>query len=325
MAEVFGVCLLPATGEFSYDTVPAQGARWNPTGGPYGTGALMPSAPINCYYAPGGTKTDYSYALDQLQAAHPECQTVALVIAWFGNSTNAASCQIYPSTTYVAGLFESWTGSAWAGANWQCSNLTQASSGLIPISLTNGSFTYGGTPSDQSVVRCIQDLKSRGFRVIFYPFILMDVTGEPWRGWITYSPDLSSAATSAVSAFLGSAATSQFTPDANNLTVVYSGSSSDYTYRRMILHYANLCVVAGGVDLFLIGSELRGLEVVRGPNWTPAGATDADGHAIWDYPFVAGLTQLAADVRSVFDGAGLTKNLTAWKNLIAYSPDWSRP
>ena len=32
----------------------------------------------------------------------------------------------------------------------------------------------------------------------------------------------------------------------------------------MILHYANLCVVAGGVDLFVIGSELRGLETIRG-------------------------------------------------------------
>ncbi|MGO8740087.1 baseplate megatron protein TIM-barrel domain-containing protein, partial [Rhodoblastus sp.] len=121
----------------------------------------------------------------------------------------------------------------------------------------------------------------------------------------------------------GSASTSQFTRDTTNLTIDYSGSLTDYTYRRMILHYANLCVIAGGVDLFVLGSELRGLEIIRGPAWTPAGGTDAYGHATWDYPFVAGLTQLASDVRSVFDGAGLTKNLTAWKNLIAYSPDWS--
>ena len=323
MAQVFGVCLLPATGEFSYDTLPAQGARWNPTGGPYGTGALESLAPINCYYAPGGTKTDYSYAIDQLQAAHPECQTVALVVAWFGNSTNAASCQIYPSTTYIEGAFESESGGTWGVANWQCSGLTQNSLGLIPISQTNGSFAYGGTPSDQSVVRCIEDLKARGLRVIFYPFILMDATGQPWRGRITYSPDLSSAATSAADAFLGSAAPSQFTRDTTNLTVAYSGLATDYTYRRMILHYANLCVIADGVDLFLIGSELRGLEIIRGPNWTKAGTVDANGDAVWDYPFVAGLAQLAADARSVFDGAGLTKNLTTWKNLIAYSPDWS--
>ena len=62
-----------------------------------------------------------------------------------------------------------------------------------------------------------------------------------------------------------------FTPDSVNLTVAYSGPSFDWTYRRMILHYANLCVVAGGVDLFVIGSELRGLETIRGPAWTKAG------------------------------------------------------
>ena len=41
-----------------------------------------------------------------------------------------------------------------------------------------------------------------------------------------------------------------------------------------------------------------------------AGTTDASGHAVWDYPFVAGLAQLAADVRGVFDATGLTKNAT---------------
>ena len=231
--------------------------------------------------------------------------------------------QHLPGATYIAGEFESWNGSAWAATNWQCSGLTQASSGLIPITQTDGAFDYGGTPSDQSVVRCIRDLKARGFRVIFYPFVLMDSTGKPWRGDIAFSPDISSAATAAVNAFLGAAATSQFTRDTVNLTVSYSGSPTDWTYRRMILHYANLCVIAGGVDLFLIGSELRGLETIRGPAWTKAGTIDGGGHAVWDYPFVAGLTQLASDARSVFDGAGLTKNLTTSKNLIAYSPDWS--
>ena len=42
-------------------------------------------------------------------------------------------------------------------------------------------------------MRCIQDLKSRGFKVIFYPFLLMTAAGLPWRGRITYSPDVSSA------------------------------------------------------------------------------------------------------------------------------------
>ena len=91
----------------------------------------------------------------------------------------------------------------------------------------------------------------------------------------------------------------------------------------MILHYAWLCTVAGGVNLFSIGSELRGLETIRGPGWTKAGTVDGSGYAIWDYPFVAGLRALADDVRSIFDGQGLTKNLSALENLVAYSADWS--
>ena len=152
----------------------------------------------------------------------------------------------------------------------------------------------------------------------------MTASGEPWRGRITYNgSDISSAATTAVNNFLGAAATSNFTQDNVNLTVAYSGPPTDFTFRRMILHYANLCVVAGGVDLFLLGSEFRGIETIRGPAWTKAGTTGGDGKVTWDYPFVAGLMQLADDVRSVFDAASLTKDTVNLHNLIAYSADWS--
>ena len=38
-----------------------------------------------------------------------------------------------------------------------------------------GFTDHDRTPSDFSVVQAIQELKSRGFRVTFYPFLLMDV------------------------------------------------------------------------------------------------------------------------------------------------------
>ena len=316
MNYIAGVNLLPSTGEFVYDTVPYLGQR-----------ITEPALTSINRYANGGplagtaTTTDYTIALDNLQSEFPGCETLALVVAWFGNSTDITACHIYPSTTYIDGMFQQASGGSDV---WRCSGLTQFSPGLIPIPSVGGTFIYGGTPSDQSIVRCIQDLKSRGLRVVFYPFILMTAAGEPWRGRITYNgTDVSSAATAAVDAFLGSAATSQFTRDATNLTVAYSGLSTDYTFRRMILHYANLCVVAGGVDLFLLGSEFHGIETVRGLAWTKAGTTGGDGRVTWDYPFVAGLIQLSDDVRSVFDGAGLTKDLTGLHNLISYSADWS--
>ncbi len=305
-----GVHLLPATGEFTYDTIPFLGRR-----------ASEPALSAINAYAGGGAATDYSIALNQLQAQHPECGCVSVVCAWFCDGLTAGACHVYPSTTYIGGAFAQTGGGADV---WRCSGLTQSSSGLIALPTAgDGSFVYGGTPSDSSMVRCLRDLKARGLKVVFYPFLLMTAPGLPWRGQISYSPDVSAAATSAVNAFLGSAAPAQFTRDAVNLTVGYSGSATDWTYRRMVLHYAQLCVVAGGVDLFVIGSELRGLESVRGPGWTKAGTVDGAGHAVWDYPFVAGLAQLASDVRGVFDGAGLTRNLSALSNLIAYSADWS--
>jgi hypothetical protein len=67
----------------------------------------------------------------------------------------------------------------------------------------------------------------------------------------------------------------------------------------MVLHYAHLCALAGGVDAFCIGSELRGLTQIR---------DGADS-----YPFVAALQALAGDVRSVLGGG--TK--------LGYAADWS--
>ncbi len=314
MTDPLGVNLLPASGEWVYDTIPHRSQQ------------VVQTAPVvqNLNAAPAGTKTDYSFAIDNLQAIYPGCKTVSLVIAWLGNSTDITQCSIYPSTTYIGGSSAALSAGAWSSDPWRCSGLTQASAGLIPLSQSGGSFVYGGTPSDSSIVRCIRDLRARGLRVTFYPFILMDAPGYPWRGRITYAgADVSSAASAAVSAFLGTAAQSQFTRDTTNLTVGYSGSPTDWTFRRMILHYANLCALAGGVDLFLIGSELRGLETIRGPAWTKAGTTQSDGTVTWDYPFVAGLAQLAADVRAVFDSAGLTKDTTGLHNLVAYSADWS--
>jgi hypothetical protein len=314
-----GVNLLPGTGEFTYDTVAHLGQR--ATGEPA-------AVPVN-FYASGETSASYSgedtdlpRAIDNLQAEFPACTTVSVVVSWFFDSLAAGSCRVYPSTTYIGGSFSKWNGSAFIADTWKVSSLTQASAGLIPITSSGSKFSYGGTPSDPSIVNAITELKSRGLRVVFYPFLLGDPADKtfPWRGRITHSPDKTTAAETAVAAFLGSAVSGNFTRDATNKTVSYSGSSTDWTYRRMILHYANLCVIAGGVDLFIVGSELRGLETIRGTGWTKAGSGSP---VTWDYPFVAALKDIADDVRGIFDAASLTKNLTTKKNLISYASDWS--
>jgi hypothetical protein len=394
--NLIGIHLLPSTGEFAYDIYPAVG--WQ-----RGSSGLNNATILNFWSNLSGNQpTDYTNAIEQFVAEHPECTTVSLVIAWLFNTEDASTCNVYPTTNFLLGQFEQNFGGGFVGSsvNWMVSGLTQADyPGIIPgPTLPDGNYVYGGTPSDPSVVRCIRDLKSRGFKVVFYPFLLGAGAGFPWRGRITSPNDLSQLATNDVNTFMGNAAVGDFTPDSTNLTVSYSGGLFDWTYRRMILHYANLCTVAGGVNLFLIASELRGLEILRGPNWTEEGdasiqfsgyidtagtvlhvltlapgsaaitateiynpsfttavsitaqisgptggvgtyslSTGANGNlgtlsapvdfaagtVTWDYPMVAALKQLGADVRTTFDNLGFTKNLATQENLIVYSADWS--
>ena len=93
-------------------------------------------------------------------------------------------------------------------------------------------------------------------------------TGQPafpWRGRITCSPaagyagsvDKTAAAAEQVAAFFGAAQPSDFA--VSDESVTWTGAPGDWGLRRMILHYAHLCAAAGGVDAFLIGSEMRGL------------------------------------------------------------------
>ena len=90
----------------------------------------------------------------------------------------------------------------------------------------------------------------------------------PWRGRITCSPaagfagtpDKTAAARRRSPRFVGAATPGDF---AVGGTSSWNGGPADWGFRRMILHYAHLCAAAGGVDAFLIGSEMRGLTTMR--------------------------------------------------------------
>ena len=189
---------------------------------------------------------------------------------------------------------------------------------------SEGRPVYGGTPADFAVVQAIQEMKARGLRVTFYPFLLMDVPAGntlpnpytdnaaslgqptfPWRGRITCSPaagsagtvDKRTAAEAQVAALFGSAIPGDFSVAGGN--VRWTGAASEWGLRRMILHYAHLCKAAGGVDAFLIGSEMPGLTTIR------SGAST--------YPAIQAFRDLAADVRSVLGP----------ETKIGYAADWS--
>jgi GTA TIM-barrel-like domain/Putative phage tail protein len=274
------VALIPGAGEFAYapDIVTQDDLA--------GT-----TAPQNAHNASG--ESDLKTSLDELQALAPGLGAVSLVMGWFGDDLRAGSVAIMPGVEEDFKLTYPET--------WSVAGIARADAHLV--SRVDGRPAYGGTPSDSSVTGAITELKSRGLRVLFCPFVFMDVPAAnnlpdpysdnaatagqpayPWRGRLTTSP---------ASGFAGSV--DKTAAAAAQVSTFFGGT---WGYRRMVLHYAQLCADAGGVDAFLIGSELVALTRTR---------SDAS-----TYPAVAALRQLAAEVRAILPSA-----------KIGYAADWS--
>jgi hypothetical protein len=229
--------------------------------------------------------TDWQASIDELQALCPDLEEVALVVAWFGTDLRAGQCRVLPGVEVSVRRRES--------RAWRVAGLNRAQAHLV--SRHDGGPAYGGSPDDRSVIEAIRDLKARGLKVTLYPFLLMDIAegngladpyggaeqaAYPWRGRITAYPmsaDKTAAARTQVSTFV---------------------TRSD-GYRRFIRHYATLAKEAGGVNGFLLGSELRGLTTLRD-------AADA-------FPFVEALVSLAGEVRGILGTS----------TGISYGADWS--
>ncbi len=296
-SHVRAVNVIPGSTEFGYDTAVVSRS-----------GGLGVTLSENAHVT--RDQSDWTASIDELQALCPNLEWVTLVVVWFGDDLRAGSCTIRPKVDDAA--------KATSGAIWAVSGLTRATA--QEVSKVDGRPAYGGSPGDASVVRAILDLKARGLKVTLAPFILMDIaqgnalpdpetggTGQPaypWRGRITCnpapgqpgSPDKTAAATVPVAVFLGAAEPGDFSSGGG--AVSYFGPA-EWSYRRFVLHYAHLSALAGGVDAFLIGSELVGLTTLRS--------------ATSSYPFVEAMRTLAGDVRSVVGGG----------TEISYAADWS--
>lgn len=294
---VRAVALIPGTGEYALATtsVRLDGAPGN-------------KRTANVHTAEG--TADLSVSLDQLRRELPQVGAVSLVVSWFGNDLRCGQCSVRPKVEHLTP----------DGRNmpWRSGGIDRHDAEVL--SQLAGSSVFGGTPCDQSVVEAIQAIRAGGQDVMFYPFVLMEILSGngkpypwspaeeqpqiPWRGRITLdiapgldgTADRSEAAAAQVAAFFGAATPSDFQIVGDR--ILYSGTP-EWSYRRFILHYAHVCALAGGVDAFCIGSELRGLTRIRG--------------ALDSFPAVTELIRLADDVRAILG--------TATK--IGYAADWS--
>ncbi|MDJ1159019.1 glycoside hydrolase/phage tail family protein [Chelatococcus sp. SYSU_G07232] len=291
------VNLIPGASEFAYDTLAVSRAL--------DPGVTRPENRHQLQRA-----SDVMASLDALQGLCPNLRRVSLVVSWFGDDLRAGRCRIAPRVETDA--------KATLEAQWSVAGLTRATAQVV--SRVDGRPAYGGTPSDASILRLLRELRARGLEVVLYPFVMMDVPADnvrpdpwtgaarqpayPWRGRITCdpapgrpgSPDATPAAAAEVSAFFGRAAPGEFAVEGES--VVYRGPE-EWSLRRQALHYAHLARAAGGVEGFVLGSELVGLTRVR----------SAPGV----YPAVEELVRLAADLRAVL-GAG---------TRLTYAADWT--
>ena len=220
--KITDIVMIPGAGEMVYGTevtTKQDGFFWS------FNNRFIPSGDIqniNMHNYEG--KADVLLSLDNMQKILPNLEWVAVVVTWFATSTDAGTCRIVPKVEFYGSTLV-------LPEDWSVNGLYRETAERV-LFFDAETPTYGGTPSDHTVVQLCEELRSRGLKVMLYPMIFVDQitpVPKPWRGRIV--PSSSS--------------------EANNWFTKADG------YNAFILHYANL--LKNKVDAFVIGSELIGM------------------------------------------------------------------
>ena len=235
--------------------------------------------------------TDWEASIDELQMLCPNLEAISLVVTWYGTDLRAGECDVVPGVTHQFNV------------PWIVAGRQRHEAHLV--SQIDNRAAFGGTPTDASILSAIADLKQRGLKVIINPFLMMDIASDnalpwthgairqpvyPWRGDISCFPPP------------GTDGSLDKTSDARMQVTAFAEK-----YAAMIRHYMQLSVEAGGVDGFLIGSELRGLTRVRDNN----GA----------FPFVEALINLAEEARETLGSDCFITYGADWSEYFGYQPN----
>ncbi len=213
---VEAVDIIPGSGEFVYDTIIQYKTIQNSLGG------IISKKPINSNNYRNIANSLYS--LNQMKIICPNIKWVAPVVCWFGDSLDIASCTIKPAVEFNDPNTQ-------YSEQWQVGKYLRDTASLV--SRDADDFPkYGGSVNDASLIRYLQELKRRNFKVMFYPMFFLDVWQKPWRGHLT-----------------------------GCINSIVDFFNKDEGYNNFILHYAKL--VKDHIDAFVIGSELIGLTSVK--------------------------------------------------------------
>lgn len=223
---VRAVNIIPGAGEFVYGTQKYFTSDGDGNSAPENTNSNT-------------NVTDFVTSLDHLESQLPNVTSTSLVVTWFASSTDASTLTLKPKVDSK--------GKDVLPSAWHVSDQTRTSADLI--TQVDGSPAFGGTPSDATVREAVAEMKARGLRVMFYPFVIVDDGDQyPWRGEITGD----------ASTYIGTVAASNY-GTWNGTNLPYSGPSQ-WSHSRMILHYAALLSdLLDSGDAFLVGSEMVGM------------------------------------------------------------------
>lgn len=201
-------------------------------------------------------KPNVIVSLEQLKETMPNLEYVSIMVDWFSTSLNAGQARIVPKVESNDSDLE-----------WKVGKYTRKTAEEMRFN-NNGEITYGGTPTDRSIVELCKFLKEQGYNVMVFPLIMVDdeSLSKPWRGFIDVKGKKSSWENSIDHFF-----------------------KNEEGYNNFILHYANLeynnIKLKDIIDSFVIGSELKTLSSIKVNEYS--------------YPTIRNLKELAGLVKEV--------------------------
>ncbi|WP_341823716.1 glycoside hydrolase TIM-barrel-like domain-containing protein [Wolbachia endosymbiont (group A) of Agelastica alni] len=218
--NIENINIIPGSGEFVYDTkIQKKIAQEKISSNQYIPYGLAQRVNHNNHTK----KSDAVLSLDQLKEDLPNVEWVSVVVNWFVNDLNIKDCKIYPAVEFQ-------DDSAILPDDWQVGSSTRDDAQLISKD-ASGNPRYGGTVSDSALIRYIEELHSRGYKVMLYPMPLLDTENKEWRGRLSGTPE----------------------------------DISDFfknQYNKFIEHYASIAKQTK-VEGFIIGSEFVELTKIR--------------------------------------------------------------
>lgn len=257
--KITDLTIIPAAGEYVYDTVVQEKV----TGQTDANNNFIQAGKVEKINQHNlSAKADVLVSADDIETNLQNVAWVSVVVNWFADTLDPGAAVIRPAIEFDG------QGAMVQPDEWAVGSYTRATAHQI-LHFGDGTPTFGGTPTDKSVVRLCQELKSRGYNVMFYPQLQVDTIvpfAKPWRGKITPS-------------------------SVADITAFFTSAEG---YDAFIIHYANLqaegVYLKDVVDAFMLGSEMVGLTQYMNPTGV--------------FPAVIRLKNLAAAAKAVV-GAGV--------------------